>query len=509
MIWQLVKRDPGWRHALNCAAAGAVAGAALPREFIGMFALLIGGCWFSSLPHERATVFQAGLPIRVRDLFLARLLALFAGVWLPVASGAAMSLLSGKPPQDAAILVEIGAAFSVLVLIAQSSRVREIAGPQWVLNLTMAIAWGAGALIAYLVPRTVVLVMCAAACPPLFWNIWRKLPATFEVLPAKLTPQASRQGNAAAPALAWWPILRSLFPLRTLLFLPMFVFMPLSGQWLFISLFCFLPVLGAVGNMAWTLGLPVRRSSLLAASLLPWLTLLLLGVLGSNWFAPNTPIRLERNASNQVSDIRPPLEFWHTGEAPVIESPWGETWRPATVRLLGVAIHNPYSFGPANSARFSEWQFRRATEAVYGQAMDYADYRRLRSRAWPLMRQRRLAILNLSACACWVMLLFSFAFLAMHWRFRRVFAQGRTVMGWLTMAPMACILLIDWLPRGALPGPISISLVNALLLRVSALLPAALPAVALAAVLPVALLSWTVTRLFHGVETPAPAACRT
>jgi hypothetical protein len=261
--------------------------------------------------------------------------------------------------------------------------------------------------------------------------------------------------------------------------------------------------------MAWTLGLPVRRSSLLAASLLPWLTLLLLGVLGSNWFAPNTPIRLERNASNQVSDIRPPLEFWHTGEAPVIESPWGETWRPATVRLLGVAIHNPYSFGPANSARFSEWQFRRATEAVYGQAMDYADYRRLRSRAWPLMRQRRLAILNLSACACWVMLLFSFAFLAMHWRFRRVFAQGRTVMGWLTMAPMACILLIDWLPRGALPGPISISLVNALLLRVSALLPAALPAVALAAVLPVALLSWTVTRLFHGVETPAPAACRT
>jgi hypothetical protein len=98
--------------------------------------------------------------------------------------------------------------------------------------------------------------------------------------------------------------------------------------------------------------------------------------------------RTRRFASSEtrrikISEIRPPLEFWRTGEAPVIESPWGETWRPATVRLLGVAIYNPYSFGPANSARFFEWQFRRATEAVYGQAMDYADYKRDRPRTPP------------------------------------------------------------------------------------------------------------------------------
>jgi hypothetical protein len=51
-----------------------------------------------------------------------------------------------------------------------------------------------------------------------------------------------------------------------------------------------------------------------------------------------------------------------------------------------------------------------------------------------------------------------------------------------------------------------VSLVNALLLRVSAMLPASLPAVALAAVLPVVLLCWTAARLFRGVEIPAPAA---
>ena len=510
MIWQLVKRDPGWRNALNCAAVSAVAGPLLPREFIGMFGLLVAMCWFASLPHERATLFQAGLPIRARDLVLARILALFSGVWLPVACGAALMLLVGRPADDAATLVEIGAAFSVLVLAAQSLRVREIAGPMWALCVLMAIAWGAGALIAYSVPRAVVLAVCAVVCPLLFWNIWRQLPAAFEVLPAKLTRQVSSPGNAAAPALVWLPILRSLFPLRTVLFLPMFVFMPLSGQWLYISIFCFMPVLVALSNLPWMLGLPVRREALLAGALLPWLTLLLLGVLGSNWFAPGTPIRLERSASNQVSEIRPPLEFWHSGEAPVIESPWGESCRPATVHLLGVAIYNPYSLGPANSARFFEWQFRRATEAVYGQAIDYADYQSPHVRFRPLLRQARLAILNLSACACWVLLLFNLAFTAMHWRFRRFFAQGHTVVGWLLVALTAPIFLIDWLPRVTLPGPISVSMVDALLLRVSAVLPAGLPAVALAAVLPVVLLSWAAARLFRGVEIFPPAvAART
>jgi hypothetical protein len=49
-------------------------------------------------------------------------------------------------------------------------------------------------------------------------------------------------------------------------------------------------------------------------------------------------------------------------------------------------------------------------------------------------------------------------------------------------------------------------MVNALLLRVSAVLPAGLPAVALAAMLPVALLCWTAAQLFRGVEIPPPAA---
>ena len=505
MIWQLVKRDPAWRNALYCAAASAVGCPILSREFISLFSALVVMCLFKSQPEQRATLFQAGLPIRVRELFLARILALLALVWLPASSGAAMLLLVGKRAEDAASLVELGAVFSALVLASQSSRVREIAGSRWTPGIAAAIVVAAAWPTSLFAPRALV-AACAVLCPLLFWNIWRQLPIAFEVLPGKLTPQVVSSGDSGAPpAIVWWPILRSLFQPRTLLLLPMIVFMPLGGQWLYVLVFSVIPIVAVVEHMPWALSLPVRRTALLAAALLPWVTLLLLGVLLGIRFGTRPSIRLEWSASNRIADIRPPLEFWRAGQAPIIESPWGESWRPATVRLRGVAIYNPYSFGPANSARFFEWQFRRATEGVYGVAIDYADFKRHRPRVRPLTHQARMAILNLAACASGVMLLANLVFAAMHWRFRRVF-DWQNAAGCLLMVLMVGVLLIDWAPGNNWAGPIGPSLVNALLLRVSAVLPAGLAAVALAAVLPAALLWWTAARLFRGVELPRPTA---
>ena len=504
MIWQLVKRDPAWRTALIAMAGAAITAVALPPQAIGLFSWLVCIPWLTNQPQQRATLLQAALPIRACDLLLARVLGLFAAVWLPVAIAATVFLLGGRPSKDAVILVEVGGGASVVVLAALSSRVRQIAGSQWAPAISWALVCAAAWLVSRLMPPGAVLALCALLCAGLFWNIWRQLPSAFEVLPAKLTQQVSRQGNTAAPAFVWWPILRSLFQPMTWFYVPMVVFMPISGQWLWVSLFCFLPMLAGVAHMSWALSLPIRRGVLLAAALLPWVALLLLGVLLSNWFAPKPPIRLEWSASNKISDVRAPLEFWGTGKAPIIESPWGERWQPATERLGGVKIYNPYSFGPANSARFFEWQFRRVTEAVYGEAIDYADFRKHRPGVRPLTRQARFAILNLAACASGVMLLANLGFASMHWRFRRAFDHGQQALGALLMAPIAYVFLIDLAPRN--DGAIGISMVNALLLRVSAVLPAGLTAVALAAALPVALLSWTAARLFRGVELPPPAA---
>jgi len=95
----------------------------------------------------------------------------------------------------------------------------------------------------------------------------------------------------------------------------------------------------------------------------------------------------------------------------------------------------------------------------------------------------------------------------MHWRFRRVFVR-QNAPGLLLIVPTLGVLLIDWSPMSHGVDPLSLSLMNALLLRVSALLPAALPAVALAAMLPVVLLWWTAARLFRGVEIPQAVPAR-
>src|ERR1035437_1104877 len=100
MIWQLVKRDPLWRNALIGMAVSAVVCPALPRKFIGMLAFLVGMYWLQSQPQRRATDFQAALPIRACDLFLARILSFFALVWLPVARGAALLLARRQPGGD-------------------------------------------------------------------------------------------------------------------------------------------------------------------------------------------------------------------------------------------------------------------------------------------------------------------------------------------------------------------------------------------------------------------------
>jgi hypothetical protein len=427
-------------------------------------------------------------------------------VWLPVAIAATVFLLAGRPTVDAVILAEVGGGASVVVLATLSSRVREIAGSQWAPAISWGILCAAAWPVALFVPRAIVLPICAVLSAVLFWNIWRQLPPAFEVLPVKLGPQVSTHGrNAAVPAFAWWPILRSLFQPGTLLFLPLLVFLPAGGQWMYVCVFCVMPMLASVVHVSWALNLPVRRGALLAAVVLPWATLLLIGVLLSNWFAPKPSIRLKWAASHQVAEVRPPLEFWRAGKAPVIAAPWGESWQPETVRLRGVAVYNPYSVGAGNSVRFFEWQFRRATEAVYGEPIDYAEYQRHRPTVRPLTRQARVAILNLSACAAYVMLLVNIVLATLHWRGRRVFKWN--VLGYLFAAQMACAFLIDWAPGSSWAGPnISASMMNALLLRVSGVLPAALPAMALAAALPVALLWWTASRLFRGVEVPLPVA---
>jgi hypothetical protein len=71
-------------------------------------------------------------------------------------------------------------------------------------------------------------------------------------------------------------------------------------------------------------------------------------------------------------NVLPTLEFWSlakNAEAPLIEATWGETFQPPVFRVYGFDVFNPYAVGCANSERFLDWQFNRATNAVYGRPL--------------------------------------------------------------------------------------------------------------------------------------------
>jgi len=303
-------------------------------------------------------------------------------------------------------------------------------------------------------------------------------------------------------------VLRALFPPRVLFFLPMILLQLISGLWLYGTAMCMFPIFAALSHMSWVQGLPIRRSGLLAAILVPCIAPLLLGAFLSSLVEQRTPIQFVKIKDHNASSLRPPLEFWHVapqGKAPLIQAPWRESWQPETMRLGGITLYNPYSMGPDNSRRFFEWQYLRATEAVYGQAVAFADRERLHSLR-PFDRQARFVVLNLAACACWTMLLVNLVLSALHRRVRRFFEHGVSVLAWMIVAQMACVILMETAISREGFGRYGALLVNALLLRLSAALPAGLPLTALAVALPVLLLCWTAGRLFRGVELPPPAA---
>ena len=203
--------------------------------------------------------------------------------------------------------------------------------------------------------------------------------------------------------------------------------------------------------------------------------------------------------ADKLGSPRPPLEFWRilpAGQSPRIEAPWGETWLPTVQTVAGVAIYNPYSLGPANSRRFLEWQYRRATLAVYGQEVDFNDYHLPTLR--PLERQAPFVALNIATCLCWMLLLLNGVFLTMHSRVKLLLGGASNLAGFLLLVPMLLPFLDVLLkPPG---GSLGTALMNAALLRILALLP--FGAAVLFAALPLGLLWWSALRLFDDVEPP-------
>jgi hypothetical protein len=95
-------------------------------------------------------------------------------------------------------------------------------------------------------------------------------------------------------------------------------------------------------------------------------------------------------------NVRVPAGFWRwarSGSVPVIEAPWGERAQPEASERWGLAFYSPYSVGRENSQRFLDWQFLRATQAVYGQPIPVAQMDGL-PRMKPILQRPKAQIVS-------------------------------------------------------------------------------------------------------------------
>jgi len=160
-------------------------------------------------------------------------------------------------------------------------------------------------------------------------------------------------------------------------------------------------------------------------------------------------------------------------------------------------MYNPYSTEAHNSPQFIEWQFRRATEAVYGKPVPLAEYQGNRTPLPPPVQGSYLRAMNIAACAAWILLVTNLLIGAMHWRVQRYIPGAENLVSGLFFAVLIAFLFVF---RGL--GDVQGFLVSAALFRLVPLLPANAIAAAIVGLVPSVVLCWTAARLFRGVDPP-------
>jgi hypothetical protein len=233
-------------------------------------------------------------------------------------------------------------------------------------------------------------MICWLASAAIFQRTWNTVPKSFQFAPLKSSPVTVTVGTVPSrwvSATPWMPILRSAVRWGGIQMAYLFVLMAVGSLRPMMIIFLASAWPSARPRVRWLFALPVNRRALLAAVELPIILAFAGGYL-AGVHLPSVPAmpyarrisvqpsqalyglsgyRLDENC--KTSNVLPAVDFWalaDRGKAPVIQAPWGETFQPPVFRYSGFDIFNPYAVGCGNSDRFLDWQFSRATIAVYG-----------------------------------------------------------------------------------------------------------------------------------------------
>jgi hypothetical protein len=462
---------------------------------------------FTSTAQQGDSSFQAALPVTVRQVYLSRVVSMMAALWLPVIVSIVMARALPNAGFPIGSLLERMSAVTAAMLGLQAMGIRgfKILPPALVFVLGMA--WSSS--LAGIWDIAVVAVVCALAALGTFLWTWRTVPKTFQSAPldvSRAEKRAVASSSDRQSAYPWMPVLRTVFPWGGFWIILPFVMMLLGTFRPYIFIYAGGAWQSTRPAVRWLFTLPVRRRMVLNGILFAVLFSFAGGYLVSVHL-PSIPTSAFRtiwlrtyqtlpqwSGTHETSgcktpSVLPPIDFWFVakGQVPPIEAPWGETFQPPVFRKTGFDIYNPYAVGCENSERFLDWQFARATEAVYGRRLP-----RDQHESWQfghvVVTSARTQFVNVAVMTAFAMLAVMVALLNDWYRFRRIPGAVRITLMSLPVGAGVTLMLLD----SANKLPIT--------QWVSWVLPQSLPAAILTAFLPLALLYCLLVGLFRQVE---------
>lgn len=474
---------------------------------------------------QRATQFEAALPIGARDIAIAQLLLAVGQSFVFLLFALAVGMASSRISIPATVLAQAAMLVVFVVLTPRLLRPKEFNVTPSDTLAPLVVAVTVGALIIYgLTPVLALLtLMGLAAAAGIVW--WKALPGSFQSAPLAAANPERRSWRKTADGLSKnlgitpWPLLRQL--LLTKQRIGWYVLMVLggaTGSWVMLGIIS-ITIHDLWQRSRWLQQFAISHRARLwcilgPGVLLPCLFALVgmqLPVPDSNYLRSHlsqAPSAYKQEPKYFSSPTRVGIEYWQVASgatAPIITAPWGETAEPYVVHVFGNVLYNPYSSRLASSDRFAKWQYERLTTAVYGKAVPFKEYEEGDVFPRKQTAKLRMMMLNISAVLTVAVLVISVLTVAWHRLFWKVSTLASVISVAAFLTPMAAWLYLQILVLGP-QGVTSfiLPLIEGQLLRLSAALPANILVVLAVAALPLiatyALLEWQ----FKKSETVGP-----
>jgi hypothetical protein len=425
--------------------------------------------------------FELSLPVTRSPLLWARMLTTTDLVWLPLLFGWYILQLFAQPFSQLRSAFECAVFFTGCICLATLAR----------LATRPMIAWGSALLalacailMLTCLPTFGVLAVTVAALVPIAARIWwTYVPEGAWFRPTPLT------------RLPMWPLVRILWSPKTLFHIAMACWFGFDRSFSLLpfSSFIFFP---AFKPNRFVLPLPISRRLILLAALAPVIAAYFAGAALS--IEPERIVDFTRQSGSPPGLLVPnwALRSFPISDVPPIVAPWGESSQPRVQTIAATFggseyLYNPYWVGPDNSPRFVEWQFGRATAAIYGRALTLEQlHTALLAGLRPITSQARLSIIRMGFGVAWLLTIAVIAAIE-RWTSAR---WARRLLPWL---PFLGILVASLFLAAVWPY-----LIPSALLRLSALLPSNLILMTLLLLVPLACLYRLLETVFRYTEFP-------